>query len=122
MDTGPTCNTLSYQDSGSIYVGGSELKDSNVKLKLHYETILKPRGQSKIFCQHKNKSMNLIFQVVENYVTPLLSAEAYKQLGLLQVNFAISEDSISQFPNVCEGLGCLSGSYEIAIDHSVSPV
>ena len=33
-----------------------------------------------------------------------------------------NDNIISKFPDVFEGLGCLPGSYEIAIDHLVSPV
>ena len=67
--------------------------------------------------------LNLLFQVVEDPLVPLLSAEACEQLGLLQINFAMcNDDIILKFPDVFEGLGCLPGSYEIAIDHLVSPV
>ena len=42
---------------------------------------------------------------------------------MLQINFAMCDDNIiSKFPDVFEGLGCLPGSYEIAIDHLISPV
>ena len=78
-----------------------------------------PRGQSEIQCRYKDKLLNL----VEDPLVPLLSAEACEQLGLLQINFVMcNDDIILKFPDVFEGLGCLPGSYEIAIDHLVSPV
>ena len=41
----------------------------------------------------------------------------------MQTAWTISEDCfISKFSNAFKGLGCLPGSDEIAIDHSVSPV
>ena len=123
LDTGSTCNTISYADFCKICFDESKLNSSNVKLKLYDGTILTPRGQSEIQCRYKDKLFNLLFQVVEDPLVPLLSAEACEQLGLLQINFAMcNDDIISKFPDVFEGLGCLSGSYEIAIDHLVSPV
>ena len=123
MDAGSTCNTISYADFCKICFDESKLKSSNIKLKLYDGTILTPRGQSEIQCRYKDKLLNLLFQVVEDPLVPLLSAEACEQLGLLQINFAMcNDDIISEFRDVFEGLGCLPGSYEIAIDHLVSPV
>ena len=63
------------------------------------------------------------FKVVEDLLVPLLSAEAYEQLGLLQINFAMCDyNIISKLSDVFEGLSCLPGSCENAIDHLVSPV
>ena len=45
LDTGSTCNTISYQDFCKICTDESKLKDSNVKLKLYDGTILTPRSQ-----------------------------------------------------------------------------
>ena len=60
---------------------------------------------------------------MEGSLITLLSAVACKQLGLLQMNFALYEENlISKFRDVFEGLGCLSGSCEIAIDQSIPPV
>ena len=123
LDTGSTCNTISYQDFCKICSDERKLKDSNVKLKLYDGTILQPRGQNKIQCRYKDKSLDLLFQVVEGPLVPLLSAEACEQLGLLQMNFALYEENlISKFPEVFEGLGCLPGSHEIATDSSIPPV
>ena len=47
LDTGSTCNTISYQDFCKICSDESKLKDSNVKLKLYVGTILTPRGHNK---------------------------------------------------------------------------
>ena len=60
---------------------------------------------------------------MESPLVSLLSAEACKQLGLLQKNFALfKENLISKFPKVFEGLDCLPGSYEIASDPYIPPV
>ena len=125
LDTGSTCNTIFYTDFCKICFAKSKLESSNVKLKLYDGTILTPRRQSEIQCWCKNRLLNLLFQVVEDPLVPLLSAEACEQLGLLQINFAMCDDDdniISKFPDVFKGLGCLPGLYQIAIDHLVSPV
>ena len=95
MDTGTTCNTIFYTDFCKICVDESKLESSIVKLKLYDATILTPRGQSEIQYCYKDKLLNLLFQVVEDPLVPLLSAEACKQLGLLQSNFAMCDDNIS---------------------------
>ena len=123
LDAGSTCNTISYTNFCKICFDENKLESSNVKLKLYDGTILTPRGQSEIPCWYKDKLLNLLFQVVEDPLVPLLSAEACEQLGLLQIDFAMCDDNIiSRFPGVFEGLCCLPGSYEIAIDHLISPV
>ena len=123
LDTSSTCKTISYQDFCKVCSDESKLKGSNVKLKLYDGTILTPRGQNKIQCRYKDKSLNLLFQVVEGSLVPLPSAEACEQLGLLQMNFALYEENlISKFPEVFEDLGCLPGSYQIATDPSIPPV
>ena len=50
LDTGSTCNTISYADFCKICFDESKLNSSNVKLKLYDGTILTPRGQSEIQC------------------------------------------------------------------------
>ena len=122
LDTGSTCNTISYTDFCKISFE-SKLESSNVKLKLYDGTILTPRGQSETQCRYKDKLLNLLFQFVEDPLVPLLSTEACEQLGMSQINFAMCDDNIiSKFPDAFKGVGCLLGSYEIAIDHLVSPV
>ena len=85
LDTGSTCNTISYTDFCKICFDESKLESSNVKLKLYDGTILTPRGQSEIQCRYEDKLLNLLFQVVEDSLVPLLSAEACEQLVLLCV-------------------------------------
>ena len=55
LDTGSTCNTISYTDFCKICFDENKLKSSNVKLKLYDGTILTPRGQSEIQCRYKDK-------------------------------------------------------------------
>ena len=116
-------------DSGFINSKGKrwfvimEMQLPNHEPQLYDGTILTSRGQNKIQCRYKDKSLDLFFQVVEGSLVPLLSAEACEQLGLLQMNFALyKENLISKFPEVFDGLGCLPGSYEIAINQSISLV
>jgi len=96
------------------------MKNTNVKLKLYDGTILSPKGQCEIYCRY-DKSLDLLFQIVEDFLMPLLSAKACEQLDLLQVNCAVSDDNlISKYPEVFEGLGCLPGMYEIVLDPTVA--
>ena len=76
LDTGSTCNTISYTVFCKICFDESKWESSNVKLKLYDSTILTPRGQSEIQCRYKDKILNLLFQIVEDPLVPLLSAEA----------------------------------------------
>ena len=123
LDTGSTCNTISFQDFCKLSPNGDEMTSTNVKLKLYDGTILTPKGQCEINCRYNEKSHALLFQIVEDFLTPLLSAEACEQLDLLQINCAVTDDTaISEFADVFEGLGCLPGTYEIELDSAVSPV
>ena len=82
----------------------------------------------KLQCQYEEKSCELNFQVLNQNLTPLLSAETCLKLGLLTLNIEETckvetiENIFESFPDVFEGLGRLPGKYHIEIDPEVRPV
>ena len=50
LDSGYTCNTISYKEFCKLNPEKGALIDPNIKLKLYDGTVMKPRGQSEIQC------------------------------------------------------------------------
>ena len=91
-------------------------------------TPLTPKGEVKLQGQYEEKSCEINFQVLDQNLTPLLSAETYLKLGLLTLNIEETckvetiENIFESFPDVFEGLGRLLGKYHVEIDPEVRPV
>ena len=92
-------------------------------------------GKAQIKCTYNGKSYDLTFQVLNNNVTPLLSAETGTRLGLLSVQanlvnnsnvngmcYTVDDDLITEYEDTFTGLGCLPGKYHIEVDKNVTPV
>ena len=129
LDSGSTCNTVSYEDYRKL-IGASDnyLNESGAKLKTYDGSLITPKGEVKLQCQYEEKSCELNFQVLDQNLTPLLSAETCLKLGLLTLNIEETckvetiENIFESFPDVFEGLGRLPGKYHIEIDPEVRPV
>ena len=134
LDTGASCNVISYRDLAVIMqIGEPPLDKSQVKLKMFDGSTLKPLGETLLKVEHRGKQHPLRFQVVaENANKPLLSAEACEQLGLLKLDVEIhniqsltnplTEESIlRRYKDVFEGLGHI-GDTAFVTDEKVCPV
>ena len=85
LDTGSTCNVISYKDLVQLLqYGNPPLNTSKSKLKLFDGTLLQP-GVTTLTVVRRRKHYDLQFQVSESPNKPLLSAETCAQLGLLKV-------------------------------------
>ena len=70
-----------------------------------------------------HRKYQVCFQVVDGNYVPLLSRETCEKMHLIQRINAIKDNSIlDEFPEVFQGLGCLSGKYHININPLVPPV
>ena len=66
LDTGATCNVLSYRDLSIIKQDGNPpIETSKTKLKLFDGSVMKPLGVVGLRVTHGGKSQVLKFQVVE---------------------------------------------------------
>ena len=86
LDTGATCNVLSYRDLLIIKQDcHPHIKSSKTKLKLFDGSLMKPLGEVDLQVIHGRQPHVLKFQVVSGTNKPLLSAETYPKLGLLKL-------------------------------------
>ena len=86
LDTGSTCNVISYTDLVQLLQDGNPpLNVTKSNLKLFDGTFMQPVGVTTLTVVRRGKQYDLQFQVVESPNKPLLSAEMCAQLGLLKV-------------------------------------
>ena len=135
LDTGATCNVLSYRDLSIIKQDGNpQMECSKTRLKLFDGSLMKPLGEVNLQVIHGGQTQVLKFQVVSGTNKPLLSAETCQKLGLLKlgsetevltldVNQApLTVQSILQdYQDVFKGLGHI-GTSSFVVNHSAIPV
>ena len=86
LDTGATCNVLSYRDLSIIKQDGNhQMESSKTKLKFFYGSLMKPLGEVNLQVTHSEQAQVLKFQVVSGTNKRLLFAETCQKLGLLKL-------------------------------------
>ena len=128
LDTGATCNVMTFADLCTIQqTEHPTMQPSTSKLKFYDDSTLRVLGERTLHCQYKCISHVLNFKIIQGTQKPLLSGTTCEKLGLITINavntIAEKEDHIiTQFSDVFQGLGCLAGDYHIELDPSVKPV
>uniref|UniRef100_A0ABM0MBB2 Uncharacterized protein K02A2.6-like n=1 Tax=Saccoglossus kowalevskii TaxID=10224 RepID=A0ABM0MBB2_SACKO len=135
LDTGATCNVMTYNDLCDIKQHGKPaLEKTTARLKLYDDSIVNAIGECNLICKVKDKEYTLNFKVIAGKQKPLLSGDTCTNMGLITLNVvnSISQEAtptctskdnvIKQYNDVFEGLGCLPGEYKIEIDSTIKPV
>lgn len=135
LDTGATCNVLSYRDLSIIKQNGKPQMESNkTKLKLFDGSLMKPFGEVNLRVIHGGQTQILKFQVVSGTNKPLLSAETCQKLGLLKLGSQAkvltldakqapltAQSILRDYKDVFNGLGHI-GTSSFVVDPSAVPV
>ena len=74
VDTRASCSTITLKDHKKITYETPE--KSNVKLKLHDQSLIQPIGSTKLYCTANGVRKKVHFQIVEHASTSLLSGRA----------------------------------------------
>ena len=136
LDCGLTCNTIGYVQFRKLARSSSpKLYPSDVKLRVYNGSIIELVEKAQIKCAYNGKSYDLTIQVLNNNITPLLSAEICTRLGLLSVqtnlvnspkvndiSYTVDDDLITEYEDTFTGLGCLPGKYHIEVDENVTSI
>ncbi|UYV63892.1 K02A2.6-like, partial [Cordylochernes scorpioides] len=132
IDTGATVNVLSFADLCKIMQDGNpSLKPSYIKLRCYGGEILKPRGQIKINCSHQSKQHPIVFQVIDHWEKPILSAETCQKLNLIEIKADLCKiestwtkqnNLLDKYKDIFEGIGCLQGEYKLETDPTIKPI
>ena len=136
LDTGATCNVMSYDDLSRIVQDGNpQLQSSNVKLRLFDGSLMIPKGTASLEVENNNNQRQITemlqFQVVKGNNKPLLSADTCEKLGLIQFNInkvtetttsLLSRETLLQnYKGVFEGLGHI-GKAKLVWNENCTPV
>ena len=122
LDTGATCNVMSFNDVCVIKQHGDPLLvPTTAKHKLYDGTMMPVLGECNLCCECKGVQHQLNFKVIAGSQKPLLSGEACNKLGLITINEVHqittpdgNDDALLQeYGDVFEGLGCLPGDYHM---------
>ena len=136
LDTGATCNVMSYDDLSRIVQDGNpQLQNSKVKLRLFDGSLMIPVGTASLEVENNNNQRQITevlqFQVVKGSNKPLLSADTCEKLGLIQLNInsmteirtpLLSRETVLQnYKSVFEGLGHI-GKAKLVLNQNCTPV
>ena len=137
LDTGATCNVISYRDLSIIKQDGDpQMESSKTKVKLFDGSMMKSLGEVSLQVIHGGQPQVLKFQVVSGTNKSLLSTETCQKLGLLkfgsqtevltldvkQAPLNLTAQSILQdYQDVFKGLGHI-GTSSFVVDPSATPV
>ncbi|UYV66194.1 K02A2.6-like [Cordylochernes scorpioides] len=132
IDTGATVNVLNFEDLCKIVQDGNpSLKPSYIKLRCYGGEILKPRGQIKINCSHQSKQHPIVFQVIDHWEKPILSAETCQKLNLIEIKADLCQiestwtkqnNLLDKYKDIFEGIECLQGGYKLETDPTIKPI
>ncbi|UYV74356.1 K02A2.6-like [Cordylochernes scorpioides] len=132
IDTGANVNVLNFADLCKIMQDGNpSLKPSYIKLRCYGGEILKPRGQIKINCFHQSKQHPIVFQVIDHWEKPILSAETCQKLNLIEIKADLCKiestwtkqnNLLDKYKDIFEGIGCLQGEYKLETDPTIKPI
>ncbi|UYV81197.1 K02A2.6-like, partial [Cordylochernes scorpioides] len=128
---------LTLQKAIDVYLckimqdGNPSLKPSYIKLRCYGGEILKPRGQIKINCSHQSKQHPIVFQVIDHWEKPILSAETCQKLNLIEIKADLCKiestwtkqnNLLDKYKDIFEGIGCLQGEYKLETDPTIKPI
>ena len=130
LDTGAKCNVMSLTTLKTLG-GETTIQPTAAKLRSYSGHQIPIHGCTTLLCEHKDKTYPMKFYIAEGDVLSVLSAQACKDLNLVQrVNSVIDSsvitdarpDILLEYPDLFQGLGCLPGKHTIRIDPTVVPV
>ena len=86
LDCGATCNLLPLKDYARVMGDPDDLyiEKSKAKLTMYNGAVMYPVGKCKLKCTREGSSHVLKFQVVDEDVRPLLSAESCQKVEFLE--------------------------------------
>ena len=128
IDCGAQCNVMSLATYEDVKSPNDKLERSKARLSSFVGDTTLPVGQVRLPCYINKTRYKLLFQVVKDSMpAPLLGKVACVKAKLI-VRVKVSEvkqeneDILSEYPDLFNGLGCLSGECHITVDKTVQPV
>ena len=132
LDTGATCNVMSFTDLCEIKQHGDPaIQPTTAKLRFYDNSLVEAIGECNLCCHYKGEQHLLNFKIVSGSQKPLLSGETCTNMELIIVNVVnnvnspsttTSEDIIEEYKHVFQGLGCLPEEYHLEVDPNVTLV
>lgn len=109
-------------------IGVSQLNPATRRLSGYGGEPLSVRGTCKLQCKHKETKAMQEFYVVDTQAPPILGLRACLEMDLIKLVLSVqtdtrqSDDLLSEFADVFEGIGEFPGECKIHIDSAAVPV
>lgn len=131
LDTGASCNVVGIENLRRIF-GDRKIiaRPSKTPLK-SFGGAIEPVGKAFVECRRKADIFRLKFEIVENDQIPLLSANAYTEMGYIVVCASIStlnsakekaKKIVEEFSDIFVGLGQFEGELSLEVKEDAIPV
>ena len=130
IDTGAQCNSMSKK----LYDKISQKAPNKSKVRIiSYSGHKIPTcGEAMMAVSYKDKYHTVKFHIVEQDLRPLIGGKTSLDMGLVKRCYAMNVDPsepipsynsiIQEYKDVFEGLGCLSGEYNVQLKENAKPV
>lgn len=131
LDTGAKCNTLPQSLLKSLNLTAVH-KVEKRRYTSYSGHALPSSGSVILPVKHNGKTYNIIFQIIQLDVLPVLGSEACDVLGLVKRVYTVQSEPVQNelgdivnhktYKPLFKGLGCLPNTHKIKLDPTVEPV
>lgn len=127
LDTGAQVNIIPENKIRDV-IGVSQLNPATRRLSGYGGEPLSVRGTCRLQCKHKGTKAMQEFYVVDTQAPPILGLRACLEMDLIKLVLSVqtdtrqSDDLLSEFADVFEGIGEFPGECKIHIDPNAVPV
>lgn len=127
LDTGADANVLPFRFLSQTGVHQHDLLPTSTRLISYSGENLKVLGKCQLKVNYKNKPYIAKFIIVDVDSPPVLGKKSCAEMNLVRRVFTIDKQNkpisiLDEYPEVCEGMGCLPGEYKIQLTSDAQPV
>ena len=87
LDTGATCNVMSYSDLCAVHQSSTpSMQSTTTRLRFYNNDTVCAMGECTLCCRYKKFNYDIHFKIIPGTQNPLLSGTTCQALGLITVN------------------------------------
>ncbi|XP_021348815.1 uncharacterized protein K02A2.6-like [Mizuhopecten yessoensis] len=128
LDTGAKCNVIPSRVLQQIDKDIA-INPTQMSLRSFSNHTIKSKGSVVLPCTYKDRTVDVLFYVVDIDAQPVLGSKDCEHLNLVKCIYSIKQETQSvpkgispEYSDVFHGLGCFPGTYTIKVDPSIPPV
>lgn len=118
IDTGAEANIVTREIVESL---GGEIKPSTTTLVGYDKSVIQNVGQTLLKVRRGSQTNMTSFEVVDGHYPPILGLDSCIKFDIVKRVDSLTS-LLDEYPDVFDGIGCMSDEHSIQVDDSVAPV